>query len=213
MGCPELFRCGGKLQSFCVCILQRTGNPFPCLVCTISEAALGFDSSRDFYGLLFNLNQCGMNYVTGEKWAFVEINACHQLGSRLLFWHLCSAFFCVVMRCCCARGADCPQRGGERGREMRGWVGFMHQQELVLAAPSVASCVIQGVFWAAKLHLQDENRRNYRYRGGKAESQWIFLKISWFLLFALLLCCVSVVPLCCGEQEMLSWRLYWMGVM
>lgn len=56
-----------NIKVFCVCILQRTGNPFPCLVCTISEAALGFDSSRDFYGLLFNLNQCGMNYVTGEK--------------------------------------------------------------------------------------------------------------------------------------------------
>lgn len=64
------------------------------------------------------------------------------------------------------------------GEKQGGRIEFLHQQESALAAPSVASWVIQGVFWAAKQHLQDGNRRNYRYRGGKAELGWIFLKIS-----------------------------------
>lgn len=63
------------------------------------------------------------------------------------------------------------------GEEGGGGIGFLHQQESELAAPSVASWLIQGVFWAAKLHLQDGNRGNYRYRGGKAEPGWIFLEI------------------------------------
>lgn len=67
---------------------------------------------------------------------------------------------------------------GSGGQKRGSGVGFVHQQKSALAAPSAVPCVILGIFWTAKLHLQGGNRRNYRYRGGKAEPGWIFLTIS-----------------------------------
>lgn len=67
MGCPELFRRGGKLQSFCVCVLQRTGNPFLASCVQYLRQPWDLIRAQFFYGLLFNLNQCGMNYVSAEK--------------------------------------------------------------------------------------------------------------------------------------------------
>lgn len=66
-------------------------------------------------------------------------------------------------------------REEESGGDKRGGgPGFMHRQELELAASSGTSCVIQGVFWAAKLHLQDGNRRNYRLQGKESRVRVYF---------------------------------------
>lgn len=111
---------GGKLRSLCVCILQRTGNPLSWLVCTISEATLWFDSSIIFF-TVYCLNRCGMNYVTSEKWTFVEINSCHHPEGHLPFWGFYFKFFCVVIRWCCTSLAECPQRRGGWERNTRGW--------------------------------------------------------------------------------------------
>lgn len=91
------------------------------------------------------------------------------------------------------------------GEKPGGGIGF-HQQESALAAPSVLfrvspgqqNCVfkmgIEGIIGTGE---------------GKQSQSGFF---SRFLDFSSLPCCsVSVVPLCCGEQEMLSWRLYLMG--
>lgn len=70
--CIELFLRGGKLQSFCVYILQRTGNPFLDLCVQYLRQPRALTPASFLYSLLFNRNQRAMNDVTSEKRAFVE---------------------------------------------------------------------------------------------------------------------------------------------
>lgn len=91
-------------------------------------------------------------------------------------------------------------REEESGGDKRGGgTGFMHRQELELAASSGTSCVIQGVFWAAKLHLQDGNRRNYRLQGKESRVRVYFSQD--FFDFSSLPHCLAVCPWCLSAVE------------